>query len=80
MDINKAKKVLAEGMLVAYNPGNFLLGVQHGDSISAFIIDPAGAKAFAENLTTRIAEYESKIGPIDSSALKPMTISPIQQK
>lgn len=80
MDVNKAKKVLAEGMFVGYNPGWFILGVQHGDSISAYMIDPAGAKAFAENLTNRVAEYELKIGPIDTSGLKPLTVSPLQPK
>ncbi|MEA2701989.1 MAG: hypothetical protein QOE22_698 [Candidatus Parcubacteria bacterium] len=71
---------MADVILVSYNPAFFMLGMQHGESVSVYTTTPEGAKAFAENLTKRVAEYESTIRKIDSSGLQLGTVSPIQPR
>lgn len=79
MDFNKASKIIAEEMFVGHNPTNFLLGIRHGDTLSAFVVDPAGSKAFAEDILRHVATYESETGlKVDSSGRQLGTVSPIQ--
>ena len=80
MDLNKASKVIAEEMGVAYNPTTFLIGFRHGSSVDAYALDPAGAKAFAQNLTQRVAEYEKEVGSIDMSRRGSESASPMQPR
>ena len=79
MDISKTRKTIADGFTVGHGPNGFFIGVLVGTETELYLVDPAGAKAFSENLKTHIAEYESKTGPIDISGLAPQIVSPIQR-
>ena len=80
MDIQNLKKIVVDEMGIAYNPNTFFFTLRTGDTQIAYVLDPAGAKAFAENLNGRIAEFEKQNGPIDSSGRNQGIVSPIQPK
>jgi hypothetical protein len=80
MDINTMQKVIADEAGVAYNKDNFFVSFRSGDTSQAYVLDPAGAKAFSENLAARIKEYEAQVSPIDASGRSPQIVSPIQPR
>ena len=80
MDMQNLKKVIVDEMGIAYNPNSFFFTLRVGDTWTAYVLDPAGAKAFAENLNNRIAEFEKQNGPVDSSGRNQGIVSPMQPK
>ncbi len=62
MDPLKYPKIVCDALGVSYNEQNFTLTFISGAFGANIIVDPIGAKAFAENLTARITEFEAQTG------------------
>lgn len=78
MDASKMIKVLPDEMGVSFNPSMFFVLFRSGDNSTAYVLNPGGAKVFSENLASRIKEYESTIGPIDTTGHNIEIVSPMQ--
>jgi hypothetical protein len=62
MDPLKYPKIVCDALGVSYNEQTFTLTFISGAFGANVLLDPIAAKAFSENLATRIVEFEAKTG------------------
>lgn len=79
MNINDIPKKLVDSSVVGHDQHSFLVIMMTGNEPHGFVMQPAGAKAFYENLGNHVKEYEEKFGTIDTTGLQLGALSPIQK-
>lgn len=78
IDFTQLSKSLADTVSINFNQHHFLVALASGLEITAFALPPELMKAFADGLPAKIAEYESKFGPIATGGTEAGIQSPIQ--
>ena len=66
IDFTKLPKALCDTLSMNFNQHQFLLALATGEQVAAFAVPPELMKAFAKGLNEKIAEYETKFGPISA--------------
>ncbi|MDB5189341.1 MAG: hypothetical protein JWL82_298 [Parcubacteria group bacterium] len=78
IDFTQLPKSLCDTVSINYTQHHFLVALASGQSVAAFALPPELLKAFADGLPAKMAEYESKFGPISSVGAEAGIQSPIQ--
>lgn len=78
IDFSQLPKSLCDSVSMNFNQHHFLLAFASGESVDAYALPPELLKAFAKGLAEKMAEYESKFGPISDAGAEGGIQSPLQ--
>lgn len=77
-DIQKAPKLFAENIKLAYTPEYFVMGVSSGSQAQIYSLSPAHAKRLQQYLEHELKNFEDQYGEI-TAEWNPNIVSPVQK-